>query len=100
MKLLKQFCTLLIVGLLVSACGAHSIENKKSKKEAPVRIANDSLAYEIIIIDPGFTAYLNAVALPEGLLQSKRYLEARNRVWVTTMESKSSKSEGISSRYL
>lgn len=83
MKLLKKFCTLLIVGLLVSACGAHSIENKKSKKEAPVRIANDSLAYEIIIIDPGFTAYLNAIALPEGYY-NQRYLEARNRVWVST----------------
>ena len=83
MKLLKQFCTLLIVGLLVSACGAYSIENKKSKKEAPVRIANDSLAYEIIIIDPGFTAYLNAIALPEGYY-NQRYLEARNRVWVST----------------
>jgi len=100
MKLLKQFCTLLIVGLLVSACGAHSIENKKSKKEAPVRIANDSLAYEIIIIDPGFTAYLNAVALPEGYY-NQRYLEARNRDKMGYyLESKSSKSEGISSRYL
>ena len=41
------------------------------------------MAYEIIIIDPGFTAYLNAVALPEGYY-NQRYLEARNRVWVTT----------------
>ena len=71
MKLLKQLFAILIVGFLFYACGSQSIENKKSKKEPPVRIANDSLAYEIIIIDPGFTAYLNSIALPEGILQSK-----------------------------
>ena len=82
MKLLKQLFAILIVGFLFYACGSQSIENKKSKKEAPVRIANDSLAYEIIIIDPGFTAYLNSIALPEGFY-NQSYLEARNRIWVT-----------------
>jgi|TARA_B110000908_G_scaffold161228_1_gene205294 hypothetical protein len=82
MKLLKQLLTILIVGLLLCACGSQSIESKKNKKETPVRIANDSLAYEIIIIDPGFTAYLNTISQPEGFY-NQSYLEARNRVWVT-----------------
>ena len=93
MKLLKQLFAILIVGFLFYACGSQSIENKKNQKEAPVRIANDSLAYEIIIIDPGFTAYLNTIAQPEGFY-NQSYLEARNRVWVSYMESKSSKSDG------
>jgi hypothetical protein len=58
--------------------------NKKTTiKEEPVVIANDSLEYEITIIDVGFTYYLNAIAQPEGFY-SQEYLEARNRVWVTT----------------
>tara|TARA_B110000091_G_scaffold120858_1_gene130149 strand:- start:1956 stop:2390 length:435 start_codon:yes stop_codon:yes gene_type:complete len=82
MKLLKQLITVVFVGLLFYACGSLPIENKNNEKEAPVRIANDSLAYEITIIDPGFTAYLGATAQPEGFY-NQSYLEARNRVWVT-----------------
>ncbi|MDA9333822.1 DUF6146 family protein, partial [Polaribacter sp.] len=36
----------------------------------------------IIIIDPGFTAYLNTIAQPEGFY-NQSYLEARNLVWVS-----------------
>ena len=43
----------------------------------------DSLEYEIIIIDPGFTAFLNSIAQPEGFY-NQSYLEARNRAWVLT----------------
>ncbi|MDB4241512.1 DUF6146 family protein [Polaribacter sp.] len=82
MKLLKQLFAILIVGFLFYACGSQSIEIKKNQKEPPVRITNDSLAYEIIIIDPGFTAYLNTIAQPEGFY-NQSYLEARNRVWVS-----------------
>jgi|TARA_B110000240_G_C13281559_1_gene360306 hypothetical protein len=82
MKLLKQLLAILAFAMLLCACGSQHIENKKNKKEAPVRIANDSLAYEIIIVDPGFTAYLKSIAQPKGFY-NQSYLEARNRVWVT-----------------
>jgi hypothetical protein len=58
------------------------MNSKKIEKETPVRIANDSLSYEVIIIDPGFTAYLKSIAQPKGFY-NQSYLEARNRVWVT-----------------
>lgn len=42
------------------AC-SPTLQKKSDQKEQPVRIANDSLEYEIIIIDPGFTAYLQSI---------------------------------------
>lgn len=81
MKLLKQLLLLISFGLLIYACGSSPIKNSKIEKEEPVVIANDSLEYQIIIIDLGFTSFLNSVALPEGYY-SQSYLEVRNRVWV------------------
>ncbi|WP_031425558.1 DUF6146 family protein [Flavimarina sp. Hel_I_48] len=46
-----------------------------------VRIANDSLEYEIIIIDPGFNTFLNSIARPEGYY-SQNYLENKNKFLV------------------
>ena len=82
MKLLKQTALLFSIGIFIWSCGSLPIKNTTTEKEEPVVIANDSLEYEIIIIDPGFNLYLNTVAQPEGFY-SQEYLEARNSVWVT-----------------
>ncbi|WP_026776781.1 DUF6146 family protein [Polaribacter sp. Hel_I_88] len=82
MKLLRQLLFIFTIGILFYACGSSNLNNTAAKEETVV-IANDSLEYEIIIIDPGFTAYLNGIAQPEGFY-SQNYLEARNRVWVIT----------------
>tara|TARA_B110000902_G_scaffold58875_1_gene69031 strand:- start:6651 stop:7136 length:486 start_codon:yes stop_codon:yes gene_type:complete len=81
MKLLKPILTLFTVGIFFWACGSSSINKKANQKEAPVVIANDSLEYEIIIIDIGFTSFLNSNAKPQGYY-SQSYLESRNRAWV------------------
>ena len=81
MKLLKQLIILISFGFLIYACGSSPIKKSNIQKEEPVVIANDSLEYQIIIIDLGFTSFLNSVAQPEGYY-SQNYLEARNRVWV------------------
>ena len=47
-----------------------------------VRIANDELAYEIIIIDIGFDTYLASIAKPMGY-HSENYLENKNQFYVT-----------------
>lgn len=47
-----------------------------------VRIANNELEYEIIIIDPGFNSWLVGRAKPRGFYD-QRYLEIRNLQWVT-----------------
>ena len=82
MKLLKQTVLLFSIGIFIWSCGSSPIKNTTTEKEEPVVIANDSLEYEIIIIDPGFTTYLASIAQPEGFY-SQNYLEVRNRVWVT-----------------
>ncbi|MGB0880910.1 MAG: DUF6146 family protein [Polaribacter sp.] len=82
MKLLKQILLLFSIGIFIWSCGSSPIKNTNAEKEEPVVIANDSLEYEIIIIDPGFNNYLASIARPEGYY-SQEYLEARNRVWVT-----------------
>lgn len=80
MKIIKYILILAISAFIFGACGSSPIK-KEIEKEAPVVIANDSLEYEIIIIDPGFTAFLNSIAQPVGFY-SQKYLETRNRVWV------------------
>jgi hypothetical protein len=81
MKPLKQLLLVLSFGFLLYACASSPIKKDITQKEKPVIIANDSLEYEVIIIDPGFTFFLNAVAQPEGFY-SQSYLEARNSTWV------------------
>lgn len=84
MKLLKQCIVVFSIGIFLWACSSSPLKNKSAvKEEQPVVIANDSLEYEIIIIDIGFNLFLNTVAQPEGYY-SQNYLEARNRAWVIT----------------
>ncbi len=52
-----------------------------------VRIANDKLEYEILIIEPGFNSWLIGRAKPEGYY-SQQFLENRNRLFVTEWNSR------------
>ena len=52
-----------------------------TESEDTVRIANDSLEYEILIIEPGFNSWLVSTARPEGFY-SQEYMESRNRLYV------------------
>lgn len=62
---------------------AKDQHNDKPKLESDtIRIANDEIEYEIIIIDPGFTSWFNSYAKPRGFY-TQSYLEARNIFWVT-----------------
>ena len=72
-----------ITGLLIFSCGTpkKTVAVADDQKEEPVRIANDSLEYEIIIIDIGFNSYL-ATAKPMNFY-TQSTLEAKNRVYVT-----------------
>lgn len=52
-----------------------------------VRIANDELQYEVIIIDPGFSTWLNSRAYPRGYY-SQSYLESKNQLYVSEWNSR------------
>jgi len=83
----KLLLTLLFVFALASC---HFDKNIATKAKTPdtkkvsdtVRIANDALEYEVIIIDPGFNSWLAGQAKPRGYY-SETYLENRNQIYVT-----------------
>lgn len=83
MKLLYLLAIILLI-----AVGCHSSKTSSVKEDLPkevsqdtVRIANDDIEYEIIIIEPGFNAWLQSVARPEGFY-SQQLLEQRNWQYV------------------
>lgn len=75
-----------LVSLLVVSCGTQNktvtTTDNSEEREEPVRIANDSLEYEIIIIDIGFNNFLNTNAFPMSYY-SQDFLETRNQIYVT-----------------
>lgn len=78
---------LFIFLVLILACNSNpknitfSNEVDRQTKNDTIRIANDELEYEIIIIDPGFTSWLNSVARQRGYYDQS-FLESRNQLWV------------------
>jgi hypothetical protein len=82
---MKNIFYYLIVVLFIFSCASSPKNNKTVTKELPegaVRIANDSLEYEIIIFDIGFDYYLEAIAKPKWYY-SQAYLEIKNQFYVT-----------------
>ncbi|QDO95074.1 hypothetical protein FNB79_14205 [Formosa sediminum] len=61
---------------------ATNSETLNLTKNDTVRIENDSLEYEIIIIEPGFNSWLKSTAKPEGYY-TQQYLETKNYMLVT-----------------
>jgi hypothetical protein len=59
----------------------NSTKNELKVINDTVRIANDSLEYEVIIIDPGFSSWLAGRAFQRGY-HSQSYLETRNILYV------------------
>ena len=56
-------------------------QNQKAQKSDTIRIANDSLEYEVIIIDPGFNTWLLSRAYPRNY-HSLNYLEMKNQFYI------------------
>lgn len=69
------------IAFLVLSCGSSQKTTENDLPEGAVRIANEELEYEIIIIDIGYQTYLNTVAQPVGFY-SLEYLETRNKLYV------------------
>ncbi|MBK9224643.1 MAG: hypothetical protein IPO23_08495 [Flavobacterium sp.] len=82
-KLLFILCVLAI--LLSCTSKKPNVVNTEITKivqNDTIRIANDTLEYEVIIIDPGFTTWLNSVARPRNFY-SLPFLENKNYLFVT-----------------
>lgn len=86
---MRNFIYVLLLGLFIYSCGSSRDRNLKDSRlgNDTVRIANDSLEYEIIIIEPGFNLFINSVAKPEGYY-SQQYLESKNKILVSEYNSR------------
>jgi hypothetical protein len=78
-----------MVIILFSLFSCKTSNSSFSKTDKPiatpndtVRIANDKLEYEVLIIDPGFSTWLLSRAYPRSY-HSQSYLESKNRIWVS-----------------
>lgn len=71
----------LLISCTTTKSGVSANATAASKTSDTVRIANDSLEYEVIIIDPGFKSWLNSQSKPRGFY-TEDYLEGRNRIYV------------------
>jgi hypothetical protein len=83
---MKNLLFILFLGLLIYSCGSSrdrdiDLNNTNTQVNDTVRIANDSLEYEIIVIEPGFSAFIASIAQPRGY-HSQSYLENKNRFLV------------------
>ena len=84
MKNLFYIVTFVIISVIFG-CNPPSKTISESqpntKLNDTVRIANDDIEYEVIIIDGGFKYWLNSTARPRGFY-TQNYLESRNIPWV------------------
>jgi len=88
---MKNLFLILLICFGVISCKTPqkaNVSNQVSEVEQDtVRIANDELEYEIIIIEPGFNTWLESIARPEGYY-SQQFLETRNNLLVTEWNSR------------
>ena len=86
---MKNILFTLLVSVCLFNCNTSKtpVSSKKDEKQIAttqndtVRIANDELEYEIIIIDPGFNIWLLGNARQRGFY-SQQYMESRNQIYV------------------
>jgi hypothetical protein len=87
---MKKCISIVILLFTIIACSTASKSNVVTNPVASpkvavndtVRIANDSLEYEVIIIDNGFSTWLASTALPRNYY-SLSHLENKNYLYVT-----------------
>ena len=92
MKMRNIIIVSLFIVLIISCTSTKSVNatdgtNLVAKTTDTIKIANDSLEYEVIIIDPGFNGWLASYARPRGFY-SESYFENRNQVYVVEWNSR------------
>lgn len=83
---MKYLIVILSLVLAMASCNSSksTTQAKEDTAKVPndtIRIANEDLEYEILIIEPGFYAWL-ATAKPRGFY-GQTYLEGKNILYVT-----------------
>ena len=87
----NSFYILLLFCFIIGCTTSKPILSGKGestiKQSDTVRIANDELEYEVIIIDPGFSTWLISRAYPRGY-HSQSYSENKNLIWINEWNSR------------
>lgn len=88
---MKTILLILGLSLTIFSCGPGKKGVKNSSdtvatENDTIRIANDSLEYEIIIIEPGFDSWL--LSQPPKGHYGQSYLETKNRMFVADYNSR------------
>jgi len=84
---MKNSIYILIILLIIIACSTSkqtvsTVEKPKAtSSKDTIKIVNEELEYEVIIIEPGFDFWLNSTAYPRGYL-SQSYMETKNHFYV------------------
>jgi len=96
---MKYFLTILIVIAGIYSCDSSKAAMKGSDSRASsndtIRIANDSLEYEILIIEPGFDSWI-VTQPPKGYF-GLSFLESKNRSFVSEYNDRVRNSQKFSS---
>lgn len=83
---MKKLIFIIAILFIIIGCSSSKpiVDNSKtnSKTSDTIKIANEELEYEVIIIDGGFSSWLNSFAKPRGYY-SESYMENKNRVYVS-----------------
>lgn len=75
------FILLIIIACSTSKPNVSSTEKHKVTTNDTIKIVNEELQYEVIIIEPGFDFWLQSTAMPRGYY-SQSYLENKNSFYV------------------
>jgi len=75
------FILLIIIACSTSKPNVSSTEKHKVTTNDTIKIVNEELEYEVIIIEPGFDFWLQSTAFPRGYY-SQSYLENKNYNYV------------------
>ena len=80
---MKKYYLIIVILFFVMACGTTKTTtfDKNTSKNDTIRIANDELEYEVIIIDAGFNTWLASYGKQRNYY-TQNYMEQRNRTWV------------------
>lgn len=83
---MKKYIFIGLFLALLSSCSTQknsssTVVDSIPKNNDTIRIANDVLEYEVIIIEPRFNSWLVSQARPRGYY-SESYLESRNKLYV------------------
>ncbi|REH01834.1 DUF6146 family protein [Flavobacterium aquicola] len=82
----NSVCILLFLFVIVACSSSKSSVSNTDKPKAAssndtIKIVNEELEYEVIIIEPGFDFWLQSTAFPRGYY-TQSYLENKNNFYV------------------